>query len=65
MSSKRNELITVEGIPVRVVDFNGEDYVSLTDMAGYRNESNSRSVVFNWMSTHYTIDFFESVGAGK
>ena len=58
MGSK-SELITVDGISISVVKHNDEDFVSLTDMAGYRSKDSSRSVVFNWMSTHYTIDFLK------
>jgi hypothetical protein len=52
-----NEIIRVEGIPISVVKRDGQDYVSLTDMAGYLGSEVSRSAVANWMSRHYTIDF--------
>lgn len=33
------------------------DYISLTDMVGYRDKKESQVVVFDWMSTFYTIEF--------
>ena len=54
---RTNEIIKVEGIPITVVKRDDEDYVSLTDMAGFLGNEISRSAVGNWMSRHYTIDF--------
>jgi len=55
--TKKNEVITVQGIAISVVEHNKDDYVSLTDMAAFKNATDPRQVVFNWMSTYYTIDF--------
>jgi len=54
---KKNEIIKVEGIPITVVRHGDADYVSLTDMAGYKKQERARQVIFNWMSTYYTINF--------
>lgn len=52
----KKEKITVQGTDITVITERGDDYISLTDMAGYRDEE-ARFVVANWMSTYYTIDF--------
>jgi len=57
MARERNEIVEVDEIPITVVKHKGEEYVSLTDMAGYKDKQESRAVIINWMSTHYTIDF--------
>jgi hypothetical protein len=57
MARSKSEIISVQGIAVTVVKHNSEDYVSLTDMASLKNATDPRQVIFNWMSTYYTIDF--------
>jgi hypothetical protein len=54
---KKSEIIKVEGIPISIIKHGDGDYISLTDMAGYKKQERARQVVFNWMSTYYTIDF--------
>lgn len=36
---------------------NAEDYISLTDIAKYKNADDPRIVISNWMSSYSTIDF--------
>jgi hypothetical protein len=57
MAKRKNEIITVQGTLINVVKHNKEDYVSLTDMAAFKDATEPRTVVSNWMSTHFTIDF--------
>lgn len=33
------------------------DYISLTDIAKYKNPDEPRSVISNWLSSYSTIDF--------
>lgn len=47
----------VSNTEITVTQQNNEDYISLTDMAGYKDNIEARIVVSNWMSTHYTVDF--------
>ena len=49
--------IIVSNTEISVTQINNEDYISLTDMAGYKDNLEARIVVSNWMSTYYTIDF--------
>jgi len=53
----KKETINVQGTEITVISDKGNDYISLTDMAGYRDEMEARIVVSNWMSTYYTIEF--------
>jgi hypothetical protein len=53
----KKETINVQGTEIAIISENENDYISLTDMAGYKDTLEARIVVSNWMSTHYTIDF--------
>jgi hypothetical protein len=54
----KKETIKVVGTEIAVITSKKNiDYISLTDMAGYKDELEARVVVSNWMSTHFTLDF--------
>jgi len=53
----KKETINVQGTEVTVITSKEDDYISLTDMAGYKDELEARVVVSNWMSTRFTLDF--------
>jgi hypothetical protein len=53
----KSKKIEVQGREITVLSQQEEDYISLTDMAGYKDNLEARIVVSNWMSTHYTVDF--------
>jgi len=55
--AKSTSKIIVSNTEITVTRINNEDYISLTDMAGYRDNLEARIVVSNWMSTYYTVDF--------
>ncbi len=55
--TKSNSKIIVSNTEISVIQLNNEDYISLTDMAGYKDNLEARIVVSNWMSTYYTVDF--------
>ena len=42
---------------ITIISQQEEDYISLPDLAGYRDNLEARIVVSNWMSTYYTVDF--------
>ena len=43
---------------VTVINFEAQDYISLTDMAGAKeNESRAADVIKNWLRNRYTIEF--------
>ncbi|HPW66753.1 MAG TPA: KilA-N domain-containing protein [Salinivirgaceae bacterium] len=54
---KTTSKIIVSNVEITVTQLNNEDYISLTDMAGYKDNLEARIVVSNWMSTYYTVDF--------
>jgi len=56
MMAKKDKII-VQGTEITVISEKESDYISLTDMAGYKDNLEARIVVSNWMSTYYTIDF--------
>ena len=54
----KKEIIKVVGTEITVITSKeNNDYISLTEMAGYKDALESRVVVSNWMSTHFTLDF--------
>ena len=55
--AKSSSKIIVSNTEITVTHQNNEDFISLTDMAGYKDNLEARIVVSNWMSTHYTVDF--------
>lgn len=42
---------------VRVQQIQKDDYISLTDIAKYRNADDPRFVIQNWMRTRFTVEF--------
>ncbi|GHU95619.1 hypothetical protein FACS1894156_5520 [Bacteroidia bacterium] len=53
----KKETINVQGTAVTVISLKNDDYISLTDMAGYKDAMDARIVVSNWMSSRYTLEF--------
>lgn len=53
----KNKKISVSNTEITIIQQNDEDYISLTDMARYKDNLEARIVVSNWMSTHFTVDF--------
>lgn len=54
---KRNTEITVLSETVRVQRIAQEDFISLTDIAKFKNADDPRFVVQNWMRTRSSIEF--------
>lgn len=52
-----NGKITVQGVPVAISKMGHQDYISLTDIARYRNQTEPFSIINNWMRTRSTIEF--------
>nr|DAJ65070.1 MAG TPA: KilA-N domain [Caudoviricetes sp.] len=50
--------IKANGTEITVLSrINDDDYISITDIAKYKNSSDPRIVIANWMSSYSTIDF--------
>ena len=43
---------------VKVMRFNGVDYISLTDIGRYKNPNNPGDVIIKWMSNKSSFDFY-------
>jgi len=59
--SKENKIvekISASGMEITVLSaLNKDDYISLTDIAKYKNSENPSSVITHWLSTMDTVDF--------
>jgi len=53
----RGKTIIVKGTEITVFDSNENNYISLTDMAKYRNADEPSQVIANWLRLYNTISF--------
>ena len=53
----KKEKITVQGTEIMLFSHKKEDYISLTDMARYKDTMETSLVISHWLSTRYTIEF--------
>jgi hypothetical protein len=53
----KKETITVQKTEIILLSHKKEDYISLTDMARYRNAEAMGYIISRWLSVRYTIDF--------
>jgi len=53
----KKEIVTVQGTEIAVLTHCQGDYISLTDIAKYKDELNPRFIVQNWMRNRNTIEF--------
>ncbi|NTW34213.1 MAG: hypothetical protein HGB12_16615 [Bacteroidetes bacterium] len=53
----KNKIINIEKHPIIIVSHNNEDYISLTDMARFKNAETTGLVISHWLSTRYTVEF--------
>ena len=51
-------VMKVKDNDVRVVRINNTDYISLTDLARFKNEDNPGDVIIKWMSNKSSFDFY-------
>jgi len=49
--------IIIQGLQIAVIKNNEEEYISLTDMAKFKERETTGIVIANWLSTKYTIQF--------
>jgi KilA-N domain len=57
MVSKSMKKIITQGLQIAVIKDNEEEYISLTDMAKFKDREATGIVIANWLSTKYTIQF--------
>jgi KilA-N domain len=53
----KNKTINVIGTEVVLFTKNNEDYISITDIARFKNAAEPKDVVKNWMRNRSTIEF--------
>ncbi len=49
--------IITQGIEISIFSKNDDDYISLTDIARYKNNNEPKDIVKNWMRSRDTIEF--------
>ena len=57
MSKTKKAIIEVQGMPIAVLNQNDQDYISLTDIARYRNSQEPFAIINNWMRGRSPIEF--------
>ena len=55
--NKAKTTIEVQCLAISVLSRNRQDYLSLTDIARYRNLQEPFPIINNWMRSHSTIEF--------
>jgi Cys-tRNA synthase (O-phospho-L-seryl-tRNA:Cys-tRNA synthase) len=55
----KKENITVVGTEIAVLTHRKDDYISLTDMAKFKNAEIPAVVISHWLSTRFSISFME------
>ncbi|MDR1290344.1 MAG: KilA-N domain-containing protein [Planctomycetaceae bacterium] len=53
----KKETISVQGTEIILLSHQKEDYISLTDMAKYKNAEIPATVISHWMSTNFSINY--------
>jgi hypothetical protein len=53
----KKETINVQGTEIILFSHKNEDFISLTDMAKFKNSEATGLVIAHWLSTRYTVDF--------
>lgn len=53
----KNKKIEVKGTEIVVYSKDSDDYISLTDIARFKNPNEPKDVIKNWMRTRSTIEF--------
>ncbi len=57
MSQPKKSIIEVQGTAIAVLNQNDQDYISLTDVARYRDSQEPFAIINNWMRSRSTIEF--------
>ena len=57
MNDKITTIMNVNENEIRVMRINDEDYISLTDLARYKNANEPSDVIKKWLSNYDTIEF--------
>ncbi|HEY4290319.1 MAG TPA: KilA-N domain-containing protein [Puia sp.] len=55
--TKEKQIIEVKGTAITIIQIKQSDYISLTNIARYKNPNEPKDVVKNWMRSKTTIEF--------
>ena len=55
--SMKNKILEVDGSEIVLFSKEDKDYISLTDIAKYRDKNHSDQIIQNWMRNYSTIEF--------
>ena len=58
MNNNITTKINVKDNLIGIMRINDKDYISLTDLARYKNELNPGDVIIKWMSNKSSFDFY-------
>ena len=58
MKNEISTIINVKNNDIRIIKINDIDYISLTDLARYKNIDNPGDVIIKWMSNKSSFDFY-------
>ena len=57
MNTAKNKTIKIESFEIVLYSQNNEDFISLTDMARYRDAKRTNYIIQNWLRTRNAIEF--------
>ena len=57
MKKQNKSTITVQGTDVSIFSQGGDDFISLTDIARFKNAEHSDDVIRNWLRNRNTLEF--------
>ena len=52
----KNKKIEVQGNPIAIYKGDTDEYISLTDIARYKDSSNTDTIIQNWLRNRNTIE---------
>lgn len=55
--NNKNQTLIVQGQPVTIVSGGEESYISLTDIARYKNSNHTDDLIRNWLRNRNTLEF--------
>jgi hypothetical protein len=64
MTMAKNKKINVQGLDIVIYQEKESDYISLTDIARYKDAVNTDSIIQNWMRNRNTVEllgFWETI----
>lgn len=57
MAKEKKSTINVQGLAVSIISQHQDDYISITDIARYRDTERSDYILQNWLRNRSTIEF--------